>query len=93
MLLRIAEEYVFVGHAEMAWNIPVALISYEPKDDKPCSMKPNSRFVDEVKNWAQANETILVMCRSGGRRAMAVNAFAEAGFSNVYNIIDATAAA
>jgi hypothetical protein len=28
--VRFPEEYVFVGHAEMAWNIPVALISYEP---------------------------------------------------------------
>ena len=32
--VRFPEEYVFVGHAEMAWNIPVALISYEPKDEK-----------------------------------------------------------
>ena len=36
--VRFPEEYVFVGHAEMAWNIPVALISYEPHGDKPCSM-------------------------------------------------------
>ncbi len=35
--VRFPEEYVFVGHAEMAWNIPVAFISYEPKDEKtPC---------------------------------------------------------
>ena len=86
--VRFPEEYVFVGHAEMAWNIPVALISYEPKDDKPCSMKPNPRFVAEVKEWAQSDDTILVMCRSGGRGAMAVNLLAKAGFTNVYNIID-----
>ena len=72
----------------MAWNIPVALISYEPMDDKPCSMKPNPSFVSEVKNWAKPDETILVMCRSGGRGAMAVNVLAKAGYKNVYNIID-----
>ena len=27
-------------------------------------------------------------CRSGGRSALAVNALAKAGFTNVYNIID-----
>jgi len=86
--VRFPEEYVFVGHAEMAWNIPVALISYEPKDQKPCSMKPNPYFVAEVKKWAHRKDTILVMCRSGGRGAMAVNALAKAGFTNVYNITD-----
>ena len=87
--VRFPEEYVFVGHAEMAWNIPVAFISYEPKDEKtPCSLKPNPGFVTEVKEWARLNETILVMCRSGGRGAMAVNLLAKAGFENVYNIID-----
>ena len=30
----------------------------------------------------------MVMCRSGGRSAMAVNLLAKAGFTNVYNIID-----
>ena len=28
------------------------------------------------------------MCRSGGRSAMAVNRLAQAGFTNVYQIID-----
>ena len=87
--VRFPEEYVFVGHAEMAWNIPVALISYEPKDEKtPCSMKPNPGFVTAVESWAQPDETILVMCRSGGRGAMAVNILAKAGYQNIYNIVD-----
>ena len=87
--VRFPEEYVFVGHAEMAWNIPVALISYEPKDETtPCSMKPNPGFVAAVEAWAQPDETILVMCRSGGRGAMAVNILAKAGYQNVFNIID-----
>ena len=30
----------------------------------------------------------MVMCRSGGRSAMAVNMLAEAGFTNVYQITD-----
>ena len=37
---------------------------------------------------ASPTDTILAMCRSGGRSAQAVNRLAEAGFTHVYNIID-----
>jgi hypothetical protein len=48
----------------------------------------NADFVAHVKARFQPDDTILVMCRSGGRSAMAVNALAKAGFTQVYNIID-----
>ena len=32
--VRTPEEYAFVGHAEMAWNIPVAFVTYQRKDGK-----------------------------------------------------------
>jgi rhodanese-related sulfurtransferase len=51
-------------------------------------MNPNPRFVAEVQAWVQPDETLLVMCRSGGRGAMAVNQLAKVGYNNVYNIID-----
>jgi rhodanese-related sulfurtransferase len=34
------------------------------------------------------DQTILVICRSGGRGAEAVNRLANKGFMNVYNITD-----
>ena len=34
------------------------------------------------------DDTIVAMCRSGGRSAFAINMLAKAGFVNVYNIID-----
>ena len=37
---------------------------------------------------AKPDDTLMVMCRSGGRGAMAVNMLAKAGFKNVYNITD-----
>ena len=37
---------------------------------------------------AKPDDTLMVMCRSGGRSAMAANALAKAGFKKVYNIID-----
>jgi rhodanese-related sulfurtransferase len=87
--VRSLEEYIFVGHAEMAWNISLAFQTKEWNDSKNYfAMEPNPEFVNLVKEWANPEDTIMVMCRSGGRSAMAVNKLAEAGFKNVYNITD-----
>lgn len=87
--VRTPEEYIFVGHAEMAWNIPFTLQTYQwDPEKKHFAMRPNANFVEEVQSWAHPDDTILVMCRSGGRSARAVNALADAGFKNVYSIVD-----
>ena len=87
--VRTPEEYIFVGHAEMAWNIPLAFQTYRwDANERHFAMQPNPDFVADTKEWAEEGDTILVMCRSGGRSAMAVNTLAEAGFTNVYNIVD-----
>jgi rhodanese-related sulfurtransferase len=87
--VRTPEEYLFVGHPTMAWNIPAYLQMYQwDADKKRFPMKPNPDFISQVKELAKPDDSILVMCRSGGRSAMAVNLLAEAGFQNVYNIVD-----
>ncbi len=87
--VRTPEEYAFVGHAEMAWNIPVAFVTYQRKDGKTeYGARPNPDFVAEVKKLTQPTDTLLLMCRSGGRSAMAINQLAAAGFKNLYNITD-----
>jgi len=87
--VRTPEEYLFVGHPEMAWNIPLALQSYAwDEERKHFAMKPNPDFLAEVKAWAKPDDRILVMCRSGGRSARACDELAEAGFTNVYTIVD-----
>jgi rhodanese-related sulfurtransferase len=45
-------------------------------------------FVSRVSEVAKPKDTLLVMCRSGGRSAIAANMLAKAGFTNVYNITD-----
>jgi len=87
--VRTPEEYIFVGHAPMARNIPVRVLNQEltAKNRKPV-LEPNPDFVSQVRRDYKVSDTILVMCRSGGRSAMAVNLLAEAGFKNVYNITD-----
>ena len=87
--VRMVEEYVFVGHAAMAHNIPVAFPKYEWHGDKrKYGFEMNPDFIDHVKELFKPDDTIAVMCRSGGRSAFSINMLAKAGFSNVYNIID-----
>jgi rhodanese-related sulfurtransferase len=87
--VRTPEEFLFVGHPTMAWKIPVAVQSYEwDAAKKHFPMKPLADFAARVSRVAKPGDTILVMCRSGGRSAIAVNMLAKAGFTHVHNIID-----
>jgi len=86
--VRTPEEYVFVGHPEMAWNIPFLFMTHQWDEEKnEYALRLNREFVAQVKELAEPKETILVMCRSGDRAALAVDALAKAGFANVYNIV------
>jgi len=51
-------------------------------------MPVNENFVEAVKKKFKETDTLLIMCRSGGRSAYAINILAKAGFKNVYNIVD-----
>ena len=87
--VRTPEEYVFVGHAEMARNIPIVFVKHQWNTEiNEFVVEPNPDFISEVKRLFAPTDTLLVMCRSGDRSARAVNALAKAGFVNVYNIID-----
>jgi len=87
--VRTPEEYLFVGHPTMAWKIPVAVQLYEwDVERKQFSMKPLLDFVTRVREMASPNDTLMLMCRSGGRSAIACNFLAQAGFKHVYNIVD-----
>ena len=87
--VRTPEEYLFVGHPTMAWKIPVAVQIYEwDAEKKKYPMKPLTDFVSRVQTLAKPDDMLMVMCRSGGRSAIAANFLAKAGFKNVYNIID-----
>jgi len=87
--VRTPEEYIFIGYPTMAWKIPVATQTYEwdaAKKEFPMKLLPD--FVARVSKVAKPGDTIMTMCRSGGRSAIAVNLLAKAGFKNVYNIYD-----
>jgi len=87
--VRTQEEFLFVGHPPMAWMIPAIAQQYAWDDEKehyPMTLLPD--FVERVKQVAGVDETIMTLCRSGGRSAIAANLLAQAGFKTVYNIID-----
>ena len=87
--VRTPEEYIFVGHPEAACNIPLAFQTYEwDAEHARFGVQPNPDFSQQVQDWAESTETILVLCRSGGRSALAVNVLAKSGYPNAYNIID-----
>ncbi len=87
--MRTPEEYIFIGHAEMAWNIPFATQTFEwDAEKKHFPMKPHPDFVSRVKEVFAPEDTLLITCRSGGRSAISTNLLAAAGFKYVYNITD-----
>ena len=78
--VRTPEEYVFVGHAEMARNIPLVFVKHQwDADSNQFVMEPNPDFISRVKGLFAPTDTLLVMCRTGGRSAKAVNALPNQG--------------
>ena len=87
--VRSPEEYAFVGHPEMSWNIPFAFVTYQRKGGRfDYGSRMNTNFVAHVLEVAAPTDVLLITCRSGGRSALAVNALAAAGFKNTYTIVD-----
>ena len=86
---RTPEEYVFVGHAPMAFNIPSKFMTYDFNvEKKEYVLKANDGFVEAAKAAFAPDAAIMIMCRSGQRSAESVNKLTEAGFTKVYSIID-----
>jgi len=87
--VRTPEEYLFVGHPSMAWNIPLALQTWQwDASGKKLPMRPNPDFVAQAKELFDPADTLLVICRSGNRSAKAVDVLASAGFKQAWNVVD-----
>lgn len=87
--VRTPEEYVFIGHAPMAINIPLQVWNSKfDTDKKDVVLDENARFVTDIQKRYEPENTLMIMCRSGHRSAKGVEVLAKAGFKNVYNVID-----
>jgi rhodanese-related sulfurtransferase len=95
--VRTPAELMFVGMpAQTDANVP-----YMKEPDFPAwdgvkgtlKLELNPDFLPEVRRrlaakGIKANDTIVLICRSGDRSAAAANLLAEAGFKNVYSVVD-----
>ena len=87
--VRTPEEYLFVGHAPAAWNVPLMLQTYTwDPSGRNLVMTPNPEFLDRAKALFKPSDTLVVICRSGGRSARAADRLAQAGFTQVYSVVD-----
>ena len=88
-------EVAFVGHPEGAdANVPVKLATtrLNEKGDK-YRMAPNKDFLAQVeavmaREGKGKADPVFVMCRSGGRSADAAKLLIEAGYTNVWNLVE-----
>ncbi len=88
-------EVSFVGHpAPVDAIVPFKIVKME-FDEKKGAYKeaPNPDFVKNVeaitaRDGFGKNHPIIVICRSGNRSASAANALAEAGYTNVWNLVE-----
>ena len=87
--VRTPAEYLFVGHAPMAANVPLKFLLNEVdlKENQPV-MQLNENFVADIKKRFDVTDTLFLMCRSGTRSASAANLLAAAGFKHVYSVTD-----
>lgn len=79
--VRTIAEYVFVGHPERGCNIP--LMFWNENKQK---MERNDDFIEDMKARFNPEDTLIVMCRSGGRSLRAVKILKASGFKNVFNL-------
>ena len=77
--VRTAEARKFVGQvpgsAHVAWATGTALTR-------------NPRFVRELEAKVKKDETVLLLCRSGKRSALAAEAATKGGFTRVFNVAE-----
>lgn len=79
--VRSIAEYVFVGHAAMAHNIPLSFW-----DEMKQNLLSNDAFLKDLKSRFKTDERLIFICRSGGRSLRAARMARNAGFTRVFNI-------
>ncbi len=79
--VRSIAEYVFIGHPEMAYNIPSSFWNEEEK-----GFRTNDTFVEELTARFKKNDVLIFLCRSGVRSLSAAKIMVQAGYRKVYNL-------
>jgi rhodanese-related sulfurtransferase len=77
--VRTNEERKFVGQVPAGLHVAWATGT---------SLNRNPRFVKELEAKVKKDAVVLFLCRSGKRSALAAEAAAKAGFTQVFNILE-----
>ena len=77
--VRSAEERKFVGHVPGVLHVAWATGT---------SLTRNPRFERELEAKVGKDKTILLLCRSGKRSALAAEALTKVGFGNAFNVLE-----
>lgn len=77
--VRSGEERKFVGHVPGSVHVPWA---------SGTSLTRNPRFTRELEAKVKKDAVVLLLCRSGKRSALAAEAAAKVGFTQVFNVLE-----
>lgn len=80
--VRTQAEYEFVGHPDLPNGVPNIPLKFYP------GWVTNERFVKDVAARFAKDQTLVTMCRSGGRAKKAAQLLLDAGFERVYYMTD-----
>jgi rhodanese-related sulfurtransferase len=94
--IRTPEEFEYVGHANIVdANIPYLKTDYSSWDEKKnlYAMVANSNFLVAFNDLMKQRKldkkaTVILMCRSGDRSALAADLLAKTGYTRVYSVYE-----
>jgi rhodanese-related sulfurtransferase len=87
-------EIAYIGHAEgVDAIVPLRITTHEFDGRGGLKSQDNPAFLDQAKaiiarEGGGAETPIFVICRSGGRSAVAARMLIDAGYTNVWNLVE-----
>ncbi|UCE40336.1 MAG: rhodanese-like domain-containing protein [Candidatus Aminicenantes bacterium] len=79
--IRTIAEYVYVGHPENAYCLPLLFW-----DEKGQTQVRNRNFLHDLVSRFKKQDSLVFICRSGNRSQAAGRMAANAGFRKVFNV-------
>ncbi len=90
--VRTRSEYQFVGHPFKAYLFPYMIWSNnlaKVDDQHEYQLVANNKvFVEEISKVFKKTDNLLIMCRDGTRSQLAAKHLIDAGFKNVFDVVD-----
>jgi rhodanese-related sulfurtransferase len=79
--VRTIAEYVYVGHPENAYCLPILFW-----DERELVQVRNESFLQDLTSKFKKEDTLVFICRSGNRSPVTARMAVAAGFQEVFNV-------